>query len=270
MKLLLESNHVNPNIVDRNGETPLLIASCGPYEGVLKLLLERNDVNPNIADGYSKTSLHIAACKGHGGIVKLLLERNDVDPNIAQYGETPLFIAACEGHEGVVKGLLECNKVNPNTTNSSGRTPLFIAASKGHEGVVKVLLERNDVNPNIGDWYNETPLRKAPYEWLKRRNVNPNTPKGSIVTPLTVSASNGHEAVVKMLLQRADVNSDIRDFYGKTALSRAQMYGHHSIVNLLSEHTNFIPQFAGDEFTAPSTQGPSNLNLRRSKRIRRI
>ena len=138
---------------------------------------------------------------------------------------------------------------------------------------MKVLLERNDVNPNIGNWYNERPLRKAPYAlMMKRRKANSNTPNRSVVTPLTVAASNGHEVVVKMLLQRADVNSDITDFYGETARSRAQMYGHHSIMKLLSEHRNFIPSplLAGDGGTAPSSQEQYNPNHRSSKRIRRL
>lgn len=55
-------------------------------------------------------------------------------------------------------------------------------------------------------------------------------------TPLWCASRNGHEAVVKLLLQSfipADVDS--RDNYGETPLSKASKYGHESVVSLLLE-----------------------------------
>ena len=61
------------------------------------LLLERNDVNPNIADRYGETPLLIAACEGNEQVVKMLLGCNDVNPNTAESGgKTPLSMAAWE------------------------------------------------------------------------------------------------------------------------------------------------------------------------------
>ena len=45
--MLLKRNDVNPNIADRNGETPFLIAAREGHEGIVKMLLEHDHVNPD-------------------------------------------------------------------------------------------------------------------------------------------------------------------------------------------------------------------------------
>ena len=73
----------------------------------MKLLLGRGDVNPDSLDKYGQTPLSLAAMRGHEGIVKLLLGREDVNPDSSsKSGRTPLSWAAENGHEGIAKLLL--------------------------------------------------------------------------------------------------------------------------------------------------------------------
>ena len=70
------------------------------YEDVVKMLLEREDVNPNMVDKKSgRTPLSLAAECGHEGIVKIILGRKDVNPNTVgnKYGRAPLSLAAEHG-----------------------------------------------------------------------------------------------------------------------------------------------------------------------------
>ena len=268
VKLLLARGDVDPNSPDSNGRTPLLFAVSGRHEGVVKLLLERGDVNPNSLDSKGRTPLLFAVSGGHEGVVKLLLERGDVNPNsLDSKGRTPLLFAVSEGHEGVVKLLLERGDVNPNSLDGKGRTPLFFAVSGGHEGVVRVLLERGDINPNSLDCKGRTPLLFAISEGhegvvkllLERGDVNPNSPDINGLTPLLFAAerlpgrgdtnsylplpsrirryfaTSRHEALMKLLLEREDVdpNSSGRD--GRTPLSYAAERGHEDVVKLLLE-----------------------------------
>jgi len=154
--------HVNPNSLDKYGQTPILLAAEEGHEGVVTLLLGRKDVKSDKPNNDGQTPLHRAARNGHEGVVKILLEPNDVSPNKPDnHGRTPLLGAAIGGHEGVVKFLLERDDVSPDMPDEDGRTPLCWAARNGYEGVVKLLLERDDVTPDKPDNDGQIPLEWA-------------------------------------------------------------------------------------------------------------
>ena len=154
--------YVNPNWLDKYGQTPTLLSAGEGHEGVVKLLLGRKDVKSDKPDNEGNSPLFWAAHNGHEGVVKILLERDDVSPDkLYTDSQTLLWWAAHNGHEGVVKILLERDDVSPDKPDDYGRTLLWWAASNGHEGVVKILLERDDVNPDKPDRYGQTPLQWA-------------------------------------------------------------------------------------------------------------
>ncbi|KAK3347574.1 hypothetical protein B0H65DRAFT_460823 [Neurospora tetraspora] len=49
-----------------------------------------------------------------------------------------------------------------------------------------------------------------------------------------MAAKNGHEAVVKLLLDTSKVDAGAQDRYGRTALHIAAENGHEAVVKLLS------------------------------------
>ncbi len=51
-------------------------------------------------------------------------------------------------------------------------------------------------------------------------------------TSLSYAASGGHEAVVRLLLDRRDVEADSIDIYGYIPVSRAAMGGHNQITSI--------------------------------------
>jgi ankyrin repeat protein len=51
-------------------------------------------------------------------------------------------------------------------------------------------------------------------------------------TPLSRTTGGGHEAVVKLLVERDDVAADSEDKYGQTLLSWAAEGGHEAVVKL--------------------------------------
>ncbi|KAK3957080.1 hypothetical protein QBC32DRAFT_201618 [Pseudoneurospora amorphoporcata] len=54
------------------------------------------------------------------------------------------------------------------------------------------------------------------------------------VAQVSTCPRNGHEAVVKLLLDTGKVNADAKDGAGRTALYTAAENGHEAVVKLLS------------------------------------
>ena len=140
--------------------------------------------------------------------------------------------------------LPEQNGVNPDTPDEYGRTPLSFSAQNGHEGVVRILLERNDVNPNtVGILFHQTPLARG--------------------------AQDRREGVLKILLERNDVNLGTADEDGRTQLLLATHNGHERIVKLLSERADLIPGYAAcPQRTEPLSPGQSDCSEPPFKRAR--
>ena len=146
-------------------------------------------------------------------VARMLLEDElDADGICAERMSYLLFKAATCGHESLVRMLLE-NGVDVNMAPKQKSTPLFGAATLGHASVVQMLLSNGaDVN------------KMAPVELSKSRESDPSihfhrsytlTPTGYMYwcdkeksTPLFGAVSNGHAAVVQMLIGAgADMNT---------------------------------------------------------------
>ncbi|EED18510.1 ankyrin, putative [Talaromyces stipitatus ATCC 10500] len=97
------------------------------------------------------------------------------------------------------------------------------------------------VNPDSKDRDGWTPLFYAASEGhetivkllLNMDGVDPNSRTDNGLTPLSMAAYKGHEAVVKLLLNIDTVDPDLKDNNGWTPLSRAASRGHKAIVKLL-------------------------------------
>ena len=116
-----------------------------------------------------------------------------------------LHIASRLGYETMVKILLNLCKVNLRDEN--GFTPLHHAAEKGHIKVVRLLLDTKGSEINTQSKSQSTPL------WLATRN--------------------GHEAVVKLLVNKG-ANLEAKDSDGWTPLFGAAENGHEAVVKLLA------------------------------------
>ncbi|RKK26885.1 hypothetical protein BFJ67_g16416 [Fusarium oxysporum f. sp. cepae] len=229
-------------IKDKGGWMPLGLAAENGHEAIVKLLLDTDKVDPDAKDEDGWTPLSRAAKKGHEAVVKLLLSTDKVDPDAKHWVSlTPLLLAAEKGHEAVVKLLLGTSKVDPDAKDKYRRTPLSRAAEKGHEAVVKLLLGTGEVDPDAKDKNEQTPLSRAAENGheavikllLGTGKVDPDAKDINKQTPLLQAAENGHEAVVKLLLGTGKVDPDAKDINKQTPLSQAAENGHEAVVKLL-------------------------------------
>lgn len=93
----------------------------------------------------------------------------------------------------------------------------------------------------VKDWGGQVPLQWAAYQGheavvkvLLERGANMEVKDRDGRTPLSLAAYWGHEAVVKVLLERG-ANIGVKDKDGRTPLSLAAYRGHEAVVRLLRE-----------------------------------
>jgi ankyrin repeat protein len=128
--------------------------------------------------------------------------------------------------------------------NTPEMTGVHLAAYFGlSEAIIILLNNGHDPDPDFTgyEYYGRTPLFWAVENGhdavvkllLAKEDVDPNSKGPYDQTPLLIAAENGHEAVVKLLLAKDSVNPNSRDSYSRTPLSCAVENGHEAVVKLL-------------------------------------
>ena len=114
---------------------------------------------------------------------------------------------------------------------------VHLAAYFGLREVMEALLQ-NGHELNAKDSYYQTPLswaakngHEAVVKLLLEKDAELESDRGR--TPLSLAAEKGHEAIVKLLLKNAELEP--KDFHGRTSLTWAAKYGHLVVVKLLLE-----------------------------------
>lgn len=95
VRLLLDNDNVDVNILDRCGRSPLMYAIQLDKHDIVSILLADRRLNVNSGDDqYSLTPLMGAAIHGNAAMLELLLKHPDVDLDLkTRYGHTALSVA---------------------------------------------------------------------------------------------------------------------------------------------------------------------------------
>ncbi|XP_046651126.1 serine/threonine-protein phosphatase 6 regulatory ankyrin repeat subunit B-like [Daphnia pulicaria] len=138
----------NPNIVDKNGTSPLHLAAQqrDDYE-IIDLLLAHPKVNVDDVDGEGHTALHFAIHTSNVIAVQKFIDKG-ANPNILDKEGllSPLHVAA-QQRDGnpMIDLLLEAQKVkglgDVNDRNKQGKTALHYAAGSSNEITAEHLIE---------------------------------------------------------------------------------------------------------------------------------
>ena len=126
-----------------------------------------------------------------------------------------MHVLAYLGFEKMISELLN-HGIEVNDEDSAQRTPSWWAASRGHHSAVELLLSQSHVNANN---------RGLAYDG-NRNQVSARTPLGMV-------AESGKDTVVKLLIEREDVDVNLPDGYGNSPLSLAARGGHGRVIELL-------------------------------------
>ena len=249
VQFLLNHPKINVNQGPKNGKTPLIIAvsNVNSTESVQMLLAQPAiDVNRQLFDG--QTALFLAVISKHYLAVELLLRCPKTDTELLDEDYKSAKDYATEGdlHDILIaletRGYLTKEKGHSCCSDSINRG-LLMAVEDGDLTWVKTFLLCPQININVRTQYGVTPLlnaaaREGTNEIARHLLSNPeidankyNSMNGK--TPLIVASEGGKWDSVKMLLLNAQINVEISDIHGKTALQRAAYNGHLMAVKLL-------------------------------------
>ncbi|XP_013199739.2 26S proteasome non-ATPase regulatory subunit 10 [Amyelois transitella] len=159
----------------------------------VKVKIDQNEALAKTPDSNGRLLLHWAALGGNENLVDYLIDCGCDVNAIDDTNSTPLILAASAGRYEVVR-LLIGRGANVNHKTNRGQSSLHYACSKGHIEVVKILLDAG-ANVNESDVLGATPLHRA--------------------------AAQGRNNIVELLLETSDVNVDLCDSTGSTALHLA-------------------------------------------------
>ncbi|KAF5857293.1 hypothetical protein ETB97_005977 [Aspergillus alliaceus] len=256
VQLLIESG-ADIKSKDASGWTPLTLAVKHGCEAVVQLLVQ-SGADIESKDVHGRTPLSWAAWDGHVSVAQFLAEKGaDLESKDDTYDRSPLSWGALNGHWAVVL-LLFKEGADIESKDFNGQTPLILAAASGRVKVVQLLVEVGaDIESK--DMNIRTPLSWA--AWCGYEVVQLLLSKGADVkaqdkegrTPLSRVAENGHEPVVKLLVDKgADIQSKDNILH-RTPLAWAALNGNEEAVKLLIE--------AGADLESKDSDGRTPLTL---------
>jgi ankyrin repeat protein len=220
----------------------LQVAAKRGHVRIVKVLLKLDGIDPNFegesTDSLKAAPLHLAAEEGHSAVVKLLLAAVNINPDARDRDDyTPLIYACRKGHVSIVQQLLARNDVNCNALAS---TPLIEACWKGHKEIINLLLAKDGIDINL------IPLiTAAKMEWdpsvLKLLLAQEGIDSEVISAALITTVSHNWVESAKLFLERDDINVNIPNCFGQTALYLACHRVSHELVHLLLERDGIDP-----------------------------
>ncbi|KAM0196841.1 hypothetical protein ACHAPI_005722 [Fusarium lateritium] len=240
--LLLSTTHIDLELADIKGYTPLIIAvRKGNAKLVQKLL--RLGAKTESEDGHGWTAMRWAAQLGYRMVIEILVRYKASVSSPTKDGWTLLRWAASEGRSDIITLLTGMN-INLDEPDKDGKTALQWAVKYQCSMATWVLLQAK-VNVNKRDNTGMTALHAAAETfhrsakgndvlWLLLANgakVNAQT-KTFGLTPLHIAASEGSESAIWLLLSKGADPSKL-DVNNRTTLHCAVAGDHIEAAQLL-------------------------------------
>ena len=126
-----------------NAWTALYAACWNGHDSVVSILLAHPDINPNLKEKDGNTPFMISCANGYASCVRLLLQDQRVMVNEPYDGATPLRWAASKGHQDVIKWWIASGReIDLGKPGDIYKTDAIGAAKKWGETEVVSLLER--------------------------------------------------------------------------------------------------------------------------------
>ncbi|KAK7736026.1 hypothetical protein SLS63_003546 [Diaporthe eres] len=244
--ILAKNAHVDIDVRDKEGNTPLSHSAGEGDIGIATLLLDRG-ADVNAVDAMQWTPLMAAAERGLEEMGVLLLQRGAHPGHRDADGFTPLLLAASAGCVGLVSKLMGAG-ADPNAVDESeGLTAMSRAAEYDHVAVVELLLARG-VSPNVDDRTLLCALRDRDrseepgsdgYRLLRtlvQHGADVFMDGWTDERPLVIAAERGLTDIVELFLRADFASTTIRQEHIRDAVCVAAEEGERGILKMLMEH----------------------------------
>ncbi|KAJ5982777.1 hypothetical protein N7451_012877 [Penicillium sp. IBT 35674x] len=231
--LLVEKYHVDLDCLYA-GKNALLHAIDLRYPQAVDLILQ---YRPNVrycCDFGGRGPLSLAVIGGNAASVERILQSQEIDVNDrCSDGLSALVYALKHREYYVLQLLLADSRVNVNIADSLGWTPLQTAILEGNHIAAQMLVRHAGIDINRHSSHNDAPLLLA-VKSLNRQQSIP-TVESLLLNPdldVNISDSNGrtalwhavnqcHYDLVKLFLRQSHLRLNNPDRYGMTPLARA-------------------------------------------------
>ncbi|KAI9363375.1 ankyrin repeat-containing domain protein, partial [Zopfochytrium polystomum] len=216
--LLNNEPPADPSAIDWSHRNPLHIACETRKLEFARMLLDADKpwsdkLNPNAVDLQKRTPLIIAVFQHDAAMVALLLGTGRCQFNYrrpSNYGDTALSIAAATGLTDILQLLLEAG-ADTEPLDMGYRTPIINASIQNHPEAIGLLMKAGaNINhyPN-GDGFNGTAIYYAAYNnfrvaaeiLLSDPSIDLELPYSDGTTPLLAAAMRGNGDIVDILLK---------------------------------------------------------------------
>lgn len=266
VRLLVESGKFKLNRQNVRGETAFYLAVALRKEECIKLLLNRPDIDPNIVDRNGDSPLVYALQHNQTAIADILM----ASPKV-QFQAAELFAIACmHRQDNVARRLLSSSEIS-KAPDETGKTWLHIAAEKNSPTGMTDLLKRKDMplNARCADGMTAIAYSVSTRSVAATNRLLKNKPPADVTiannmgwTPLHFACreTQAPPLIQKLLSCSADVNATAID--GLTPLHVACEKGSLKVVQVLLE--------AGADAVAETKDGRTPLHVACAFRFEQI
>ncbi|KAM4703702.1 fibronectin type 3 and ankyrin repeat domains protein 1 [Rhinophrynus dorsalis] len=204
---ILQTGHVNVDIPNKLGLTPLMVAAQKGFHRLVVLLIEHG-ADLNQVNGSGKNSLMLACFAGHLSIVQYLREQGAQWECRDKGGSTAMHWAADGGHLEVIRWMIKDGCKVDIKDRCLEWTPLMrVSAITGSADVARCLISAG-------------------------ADVNAKDTNGK--TPLMVAVLNNHDRLVRLLMEKG-ANCTIKNEYGIGIGEMAKAFNRQNVMLVLEE-----------------------------------